>query len=342
MSGLHLLEDKPSIWFTKATSSNTPHVAQQLFDAGADGVRLTFSFGDHELQTQLSEMMRRAGEVVGKDIDVIADLAGEQVRIEDLGHHTRLEVPDGDNLTLADPAASFNEKNFRIPVDSRKLIDAVEEGDRIYIGDGDVILVAKENTGEEIRCRVESSGTINPRRGVQPQSDRFEPSALTEKDREDLRFIARNSDSFDAVLLSFVSEASEVRKAREIMEEAGEKVPVVSKIETGSGVENAHEIAEASDAVMVARGDLALLQPWEKMPENCEKIVDAAERNDTPWVMATQLLEGLEQFSVPLRPEISDIQRWRERGANGFMLCHETAFGEKPVEAVGALNRMLR
>lgn len=339
---MHLFDDKePSIWFTKATSSNTPHVAQQLFEAGADGVRIAFSFGTNQLHLQLSEMMRRAGKAAGKDIDVIADLAGEQVRIQDLGRHQRLDIPEGDKVTLAPPNSSFSEKEFRIPVDSRKLIESVKEGEKIYIGDGDVILEVEE-TGGEIRCSVESSGTINPRRGIQPQSKEFEPSTLTEEDIGNLEFIAQNSYKFDAVILSFISEASEIKRARQIMRDAGEEVPIVSKIETGKGVQNADEIAEASDAVMAARGDLALLEPWEKLGENTEKIVEATEQKDTPWVMATQLLEGLEHFSVPLRPEISDIQRWRDRGADGFMLCHETAFGEKPVKAVETLKKMVK
>lgn len=338
---MEILEKSQNIWFTKASASNDPYMARKIFDAGADGVRIAFSFGSQDLQLQLSDMFRKAGESVGKEVNVIADLQGEQVRIKDLGHHDKLRLPEGDQVTLTGPDSSFSETDFRIPVDSQKLIDAVEEGEKIYIGDGDVILVVEDSSGE-LRCRVESSGTINPRRGIQPQSESFEPSALTGTDRENLEFIAENSGKFDAVLLSFISNREDVEEARQIMRDAGEAIDVVSKIETGKGVENADEIAEASDAVMVARGDLALLEPWKELGENTEGIVEAAEEHDTPWVMATQLLEGLEHYSVPLRPEISDIQRWRDRGADGFMLCHETAFGEKPVEAVEKLDQLLR
>jgi pyruvate kinase len=146
---------------------------------------------------------------------------------------------------------------------------------------------------------------------------------------------------YDALAISFVSAASDLEIAKDLIDRKNRLLPVVAKIETGLGVDNIHEIVDLADAVMLARGDLALAAPWIDLPKNVDTIVAAASRHGRPWILATQIVEGLERFSFPTRAEISDLARWAQAGAAGVMLSFETAWGARPVEAVRATAELV-
>lgn len=330
--------NKIDIWFTMGPASSHSDVIKKIVEEGATGVRLTFSYGTPQIQIQRAEMVTNSAKEVGKTCKIIADLAGEKIRLGEFGKSNHLAVKEGERLQIV--SSKFDFENKIIPLNSEDFIDRVVEGDNLIVGDGSVILSIVEKQDNGLLCEVTKGGVINPNRGVIAQSDSFQPACLTSKDLDDLDEIIK-SDSFDAVALSFVSNARDVLRVREILEKSHVNIPIISKIETRQGVENASSIASASDAVMVARGDLALFSPWQELGNMTEQIVAQVKNAQKPWIMATQLVEGLERFVFPTRPEICDLTRWAKEGASAFLLSYETAFGPRPVDAVYCVNEIL-
>jgi len=284
-------------------------------------------------------MFRNAAREVDEEFDIIADVSGEKVKLGEFDGKDSIELSQGDTVELVSKDQDFKVSEMQIPLNSDILFGSLEKGDTIYIGDGDVLLRV-ESCDDSIICETIKSGTVQPFRGLKPQSDLFEPSALTDKDVEDLKFIAE-SKKFDAALISFVSSASDVDRAKETLKKKDCDIPVISKIESKKGLENLEEICQASDAVMAARGDLALFLPWHKLGDHVKRIAETAETNNTKWILATQLLEGMERFPIPSRADICDVDHWKKEGASGFMLCYETAFGDKPIESMRALDKLV-
>lgn len=334
-----LSDDATAVWFTMGPECNSVYRVEQLFEAGATGVRLTFSFGTPELQEDNARMVKRVAERKDRPGTVVADLEGGNARLAGFNGENSLAVSEGGEVRIVTAGRGFNREERSVPVRQPEFLRSLEEGDRLFVGDGAAEMEVEE-TGDAVRCTAVRDSTIEANRSIVLQDGGFEPAAITEQDREHLAFIGR-SDAFDMVALSFTSTADEVVEAREIMSEAGEPLPVVAKIETRSGVENADEICEEADAVMVARGDLGLFLPWEELGDHTERVVEAAQRSGTPWVMATQVVEGLERFAFPTRAEICDLHRWTEEGMDGVLLSHETAFADDPAGAVRSVRRIL-
>lgn len=328
------------IWFTMGPESNNPNTIQQLLEAGATGVRLTFSFGTQNLQAQRAAMVMRAGQSVGVDPTIVADFEGEEMRLAEFPGQDKISVEKDSIVELTYSRTNFDIETRSFPVASEEFEQRVSEGDKILIGDGSVILVAGNKNPNGVECEVEKGGVINPNRGVIIQNSGFEPKSLTEKDKSDLKFVAMR-DEFDAVALSFISNAREVETAREIMNSNGSDLPIVSKVETPAGVGNIREIARASDAIMVARGDLALFLPWQELGIHTDSIVSAVDDEGVPWIMATQMAEGLERFAFPTRAELCDLTQWVDKGMDGMLLSYETAFGSYPVQAVESMRQTI-
>lgn len=331
--------ERGDIWFTMGPATNNPNAVGDLVEAGVTGVRLTFSFGTQSLQSQRAQVVRNAAAAADTDCTVVADLAGEQVRFGEFHGTTKVTTDAGDRWTLV-PADRETVGDGRLPVDSESFIATLSGGDRLVVGDGAVRLDVTETDGTAADCEVVTGGELNPNRGLVVQDGGFEPDSLTEDDRDDLRYVA-DSPEFDAVCLSFVSDAGDVAEAREVLASGEADQSIVAKIETPEGVENAPEIAAAADAVMVARGDLALFLPWTELETHVRSVVEAAERADVPWVLATQVAEGRERYAYPTRAEICDLSRWAREGADGVLLSYETAFGDAPVETVEAVSMLL-
>jgi pyruvate kinase len=336
-----LSEEPTDIWFTIGPNSNDPQTVNQILEKGATGVRLTFSFGTPKLQEQFASLVSDASANVSQPCTIVADLPGEKVRLGEFRGLDEIRVGKGENVRLAPPSGTFNAYSNRLPIDSEVFLEQTNVGDVLTIGDGAVILRAIERDGADLICEVVDEGTINQKRGIVVQGGDFEPSALTDDDLRSLRYVA-SSGAFDTVALSFVSGAAEVKKAKAVLHKEDQDVPIVSKIETRGGVENIDEIAEISDAIMVARGDLALYLPWEELGYHVANVVDQVRKHETPWIMATQVAEGLERFSFPTRAEICDLTRWNTEGMDGVLLSYETAFGSDPEKAVSRVRDIVR
>ena len=195
-------------------------------------------------------------------------------------------------------------------------------------------------SGHEVIVRADDRGIINQTRGLTLQDGAFVPACLTDTDKRNLAFIAK-SEAFDMVAISFTSSAKDVKEARRILAENGCSMPVVAKIETASGVDAATEISGAADMVMAGRGDLALYMPWIELPGLVKRIADAARQTKTPWILATQIAEGMEHFAIPTRAEICDLARWLDDGCAAVMLSYETVFGRNAAGAIRSTRLLI-
>jgi pyruvate kinase len=166
-------------------------------------------------------------------------------------------------------------------------------------------------------------------------------TALTPQDIEDLSFIAQHPE-FDAVAVSFVSSKADIDEAIHVLKTNGQARPIVAKIETLKGVEKIEEIMESAAQIMVGRGDLALTSPWERMPALVDAIVDACAIRGVPWIMATQVAEGLQFFDLMTRAEMCDLWHWTKRGCSAVLLSRETAWGPKPVATVSNVAKLIK
>ncbi len=327
------------LWYTPGPVSSD--LVNEIIAAGATGARLTFSYSTPEYQAGLAREHRRIAEQIGKEFMTVADLAGEKFRLGKLAPGDTLVVDDGQILTLTSHPQDITDIG-NLPVTDPKFFSNISPKDHVTVGDGgarlEVLTVDRtRGTATTVAC---GSGSINSTRGLTVEGFGFRPQSLTPKDISDLKYIGA-SGLFDAVALSFVSSADDIAVARRVLSGLGTSLPIVAKVETAAGVENASEIAEAADMLMVARGDLALALPWVELPWAADKIVDAAEAASKPWIIATQVVEGVERFVMPTRAEICDLARWLDRGCNGVMTSYETAFGSNPIGAVRSVHSLI-
>jgi pyruvate kinase len=210
----------------------------------------------------------------------------------------------------------------------------------MIVGDGSLLLRIIDVSGDRIVATALDRGAINPNRGITIQGSGFLPASLTEKDVADLEMIA-DSKSFDALALSFVSDPGDIVWARAIAEASGRQLCIIAKIETVQGLENLPSIAQEADIILAARGDLALVMDWIELPAAVMKIDKVSRERGKPWILATQIVEGMECYIFPTRAEICDLAFWLERGLSGVLLSYETVFGRQPIAAVAAVARMI-
>ena len=327
--------DRPGIFITMGPEADNPSQVTDLITEGATLVRTVFSYREPSIHEQRAKLVKEAAVTVGEDVDVVADLPGGKVRIRDLNGKQRKQVSEGVALTVVPTGGQGD-----IKIDSKTLFEHVQPGDTIIVGDGALTLSVSQAASEKIHCEVQQEGTIELSRGLTIRNGDFDPPTLREKDREYLRFVAK-SGTFDAVALSFVSDPKEITDARKLLRSNGSQIPIIAKIESVGGINSLSGITAEADAVMAARGDLALYLPWEDLEFHTARIAEEAQATDTPWILATQIAEGLEQFESLTRAEICDLSRWVNEDVAAVLLSHETAFGSDPVKAVSEVRNLL-
>jgi len=311
----------------------SPERIRELIGAGMDVARLNFSHGTHADHGRMAEIIRSESEAAGKPVAILQDLCGPKIRTGkqmpaaiEVGQHVHLVAgSDGDGVT--------------IPVDYPALTQDVRAGDRILLGDGHVELKVEAIEADRVRCRVDHGGALRARMGVNLPSNRMRGGALTDKDRTDLEFGL--GIGADYLALSFVRNAADVEELREITRGRGRATPIVAKIETPSAVENIESIVRAADAVMVARGDLGVELPPEKVPVIQRQLLGVCRLHRTPVIVATEMLQSMVDSPRPTRAEASDVAGAVFGGADAVMLSGETATGKYPVRACQMMERII-
>ena len=297
-----------------------------LVRAGMDVARINLTHGGREDHERLVRAVREASAAAGRAVAVMTDLSGPKVRLGELDPE-EVELEDGAAFALRSGGGPGSGEGA--PTSHPGLPADLEAGDRVLLSDGIVELRVEATTADEVRTKVIRGGLIRSRAGVNVPSERLGVPAITEKDERDLEWV--RGAEVDLVAQSFVRRAAEVRALADLLHD--EPALVVAKIETGSAVEEADAIIEAADAVMVARGDLGVELPPERIPVIQKDLVDRANRSGIPAIVATQMLESMTQSRRPTRAEASDVAGAAFDGAAGILLSAETAIGRYPVEA---------
>jgi pyruvate kinase len=326
---------------TLGPASASVETLAEMIRSGMTVARMNFSHGDYAFHTRMADMVREAARVAGKPVSLLADLQGAKVRIGKLAVDIPLQT--GMAITLTGPQIDWAQLpdevtagRTLIPVDF-DLAPYVKPHATILVDDGNVELQVEESRHGVTLVQVVHGAVIKSRKGVNVPYTLLPIPALTDKDRADVAFVV--GLGVDWIALSFAGSAADVEELRELIEAAphraaGPSPKVMAKIERPDGVENLRPIIHASDAVMVARGDLALeTSPWQ-LPLLQKQIVRACRDEGKPVVVATQMLESMIHNHRPTRAEVSDVANALLDGADGVMLSAETAVGSYPVQAV--------
>jgi pyruvate kinase len=324
---------------TVGPASDSDVMLDALIAAGTDIFRLNFSHGTHESHAATFARVRAAASRARKAVAVLQDLGGPKIRTGLLQNHRALFVNPGDRLRIA--TGDFVGSAGRIATTFEGLARSVRPGDRLLLADGLVELRVDETDGKEIETTVVDGGEIGEHKGINAPGIALPASAITPKDIDDLKFGL--ALGVDMVALSFVQSADDLRQARRLMAEAdGSDVPLVAKLERPQALDHLDEIIAASDAVMVARGDLGLEMPLERVPRAQKDITRAARRHGIPVIVATQVLESMTTEARPTRAEVNDAANAVEDGVDAIMLAGETAVGAFAARAVQTLDAIIR
>jgi pyruvate kinase len=331
---------KAKIIATIGPTSEQENVMEKLLLAGMDVARLNFSHGTHESHAAIFSALRRVSGGLEKPLAILQDLQGPKIRVGVLSNPVRLEVGQIVNF-LPENEYSTTPKLLTIPVDFPELFTAVHSGDKILLDDGRLVLTARDANPTNIIAEVITGGELTSHKGINLPGIQLDIPAFTEKDAEDLQFGL--SLGVDAVGLSFVQTAGDVKVARAKLKAHGEITPLlIAKLERPAALENLEAILEVVDGVMVARGDLGVEMPPEKVPGAQKRIIQEANRKGKIVITATQMLESMIHNPLPTRAEASDVANAIFDGTDGVMLSAETAAGEYPVESISMMDRIVR
>jgi pyruvate kinase len=326
---------KTKIVATIGPASASPEKLRALIDAGMDVTRLNFSHGDPPYHATLINRIREAAKAAGARVAIMGDLPGPKMRIGKLATEP-LEILPGARFTLTTEDIVGDASRVSLPFDG--LPSAVKPGDHLYINDGFILLEVESVVGPDIHCRVQVGGELRSHKGLNFPGIDLGISAFTEEDHAWLRFAATHG--VDAVSQSFVAGADDIHALRRAADALGYKPFIIAKIERACVLDKIEQVLEASDGVMVARGDLGVEIPIERIAVVQKQITDLANRHGKPVITATQMLESMVSFPRPTRAEATDVANAILGGTDCIMLSGESAMGRYPVEAVTMLARI--
>ncbi|WP_315044737.1 pyruvate kinase [uncultured Enterococcus sp.] len=338
---------KTKIVSTLGPASNSVEIISQLIEAGANVFRFNFSHGDHEEQLARMTMVREAVKKTGKDVGILLDTKGAEIRTTvqntteaDFGRAGYIQFNVGDETRISmDPEHKGTKE--KIAVTYPGLFEDVHVGGHILFDDGliDMEIKEKDEATRELVVVVKNAGMLGSRKGVNAPGVSISLPGITEKDAEDIRFGLDND--IDFIAASFVRKAQDVLEIREILEEKDmTHVQIFSKIESQEGIDNIDEIIKVSDGIMVARGDMGVEIPAEEVPMVQKSIIKKCNAAGKSVITATQMLESMQQNPRPTRAEASDVANAVFDGTDATMLSGESANGDYPVEAVATMARI--
>jgi pyruvate kinase len=314
-------------------------VIGQLVAAGVDLFRLNFSHGTHDSHAAVIDRVRRAAAASGRIVSILQDLSGPKMRTGSLAGDNAIQLRAGDALTIE--VGDFPGESGRISTTFAALPGAVRAGDVLLLDDGRIQLKVDATSVRAIQTTVVDGGELGERKGINAPGVELPIDGLTDKDLDDLKFGV--AVGVDFMALSFVQKAADLEQARAALRDAGgAHVPLVAKLERPHAIERLDDVLRASDAVMVARGDLGLELPLERVPTVQKQVTSAARALGVPVIVATQVLESMRSEPRPTRAEVSDAANAVCDRVDAIMLAGETAIGEHPVEAVAVLDRSIR
>jgi pyruvate kinase len=336
------MSDAPSqrrakIVATLGPASNTEPVFRSLVRAGVDVVRLNFSHGTHEEKLSLIQMIRKISSEERKSLCILGDLQGPKIRTSKLKDHQSVLLKTGGRLTITPRdvpgSASLVGTTFKT------LAENVEQGSRILLSDGLIELRVHDVDGADVVCEIINGGMLGENKGINLPGIPVRVPSLTDKDSADLEFALKNG--VDAIAVSFVRTAEDVRLVRNRVSAYGSETWIIAKLEKPQAIEHLDAILTVADGIMVARGDLGVEVPPEMVPAIQKHIIRRATEYRKPVITATQMLESMIENPRPTRAEVSDVANAVYDGTDAVMLSGESAVGKYPVETVSMMARIV-
>jgi len=320
---------------TLGPACSDPKVLDKMLEAGVDVVRLNFSHGTAEEHQQRCELVRSLAKTRGRAVGVLVDLQGPKIRIGKF-KDGKITLSPGDPF-IFDATCKLGDQT-RVGLDYPQLVKDVARGATLLLDDGRLEMWVEEVKGDEVFCKVVQGGVLSNNKGINRKGGGLSAAALTEKDIEDIKTAAAIKADYLAV--SFPRCAADIQQAREILHAAGGRAWIVAKIERAEAIEELDDILNASDAIMVARGDLGVEVGDAAVPALQKRMTKAAREKNKLVITATQMMESMIESPIPTRAEVSDVANAVLDGTDAVMLSAETAAGKYPVEAIAAMNRV--
>ena len=301
----------------------------KLVEAGMNIARMNFSHCSEEEYKSRREIVFKAGKKFGKDVAVLQDLMGPRLRVGKMPKEGR-ELPNGEIITF-----TSTEEGNGIFIEEPSIFEGIEPGHPVYLINGEIELKVTDKSEKEFRAEVIRGGTLHSRKAINVPETTLKLSGLTEKDKKDVAFAL--SVGVEYIAVSFVNRAQDMIDLRSIV---GDKAKIIAKIESAQGLKNIDEIVQASDAIMVARGDLGIEIPMEKLPYAQKHLINLCKWHNKGVIVATQMMLSMVNNNKPTRAEVSDVANAIIDGADAVMLSDESANGSYPVESVEMMARI--
>lgn len=308
-----------------------------LIEAGMDVARLNFSHGTREEHGEWIAKIRRASQAQGRPVAILQDLAGPKIRLGEF-HPQKVNLSSGQSFTLTNRTITGDAQQGR--VNYPEMIGAVPIGATILLADGSVELRVRDRTDTDLICQVIVGGVLSSHKGINLPSLALPISAVTDKDRADLQFGLKTGVDF--VALSYVRHRQDIEEVKSLIHSHGFDTPVIAKIEKQKALENLEDILAVADGLMVARGDLGVETPLERVPLVQKHLIEEANRAGKPVITATQMLASMVSNPRPSRAEAADVANAILDGTDALMLSEETATGSYPREAVHFMDQIAR
>ncbi len=323
---------------TLGPATDVPGVLEKMVEAGVDVVRLNFSHGDADAHRGRAEAIRECSRQFGRHVGILADLQGPKIRIARFGGSGKVYLEEGARFDLDVDLPPESGDNTQVGVCYRELPRDVKSGDVLLLDDGRIVLKVVHIDGSRIVCQVAIGGELSDHKGINKQGGGLSAEALSDKDREDIKTAV--AIDADYIAVSFPRTAADIHEARALLRAAGGDAGVIAKIERAEALEALDEIIEASDAVMVARGDLGVEIGDANLPKWQKEIIKRARAKNRAVITATQMMESMIQSPLPTRAEVFDVANAVIDGTDAVMLSAETATGKYPDRAVAAMHRV--
>ncbi len=322
---------------TLGPATSTPAMFRKLVRAGLDVARLNFSHGSHAQKAELIKMVRQVAKEENKPICILADLQGPKIRTGKLKDHKPVQLVAGKRLTITPREIEGTAE--MVGTTFLTLAENLEHGSRILLSDGLIELIVDRVSGMDVICEIVNGGTLGENKGINLPGIPVKVPSLTEKDEEDLIFAI--GQKVDTVAVSFVRTADDVRHVKSRLAALNSDAWVIAKLEKPQAIEHLDSILEIADGIMVARGDLGVEVPPEKVPAIQKHIIRRAAEFRKPVITATQMLESMIENPRPTRAEASDVANAIYDGTDAVMLSAETAAGKYPVESIAMMAKIV-
>lgn len=322
---------------TIGPASANEDTIRQMIHAGLDVARINFSHGTHETHGKVIEMVRKIAKEENATIAILCDIQGPKIRIGTVADEP-LMLEEGDKITLT--LDKVPGKDHLISLPHPEFIQDITAGTMLLLDDGNLQFLVKETTARSLICEVMIAGPLKSRKGVSAPNTKLTLSAITEKDKLDIEFALKMKT--DYIAMSFVRTADDIRQLRWMINFFGGDAAIIAKIEMKEALENIEDIIAVVEGIMVARGDLGVETPAERVPFEQKRIIKLCNKAGKPVITATQMLESMTQNPRPTRAEASDVYNAIIDGTDAVMLSAESASGDYPVRAVEVMANIAR